>query len=200
MKSKWKKPRKTLTTKVAKIQKTLRTLKPELKNITNYHNASITSVGTMYPISNIAESYTSTSRVGLEIRGINVESILNVRIHNTTPNSIFRIIYFVDRQQVTDTYPTGDDLLHNKANATVSPMTEVHKGRFKILKDLTFALDPYNRQFQRKFKMKLDMPIRYNGSSSSDYQKNQVWMFVITDQVTYTPEFYVSNRFNYTDV
>jgi len=205
MKSKWKKPKtKSLTKKVATIEAKLRTRKPELKNNTQYHNASISSVGTMYPVSNLAESYTSSTRDGLEVRGLNVQVRLNVRSNIlASGHNMLRIIYFVDKQQVSDTYPTGDDLLHNKANAVVSPYSEVHKNRFQILKDITFTLSPLGSspiQYQKRFTLKLDKTMRYNGSSASDYQRNMVWMYVITDASSTYPEFYVANRFNYYDV
>lgn len=204
MRSKFKTPyksKKSLVKKVAVIERTLRVRKPEVKNYHVLINQSITNVGTMYPMSAVAEGPTSAQRVGLDISATHLTVIGRVSAYSSvTAPQCMRVIAFIDRQQVEDTYPSIADVLRDVANSPISQYTEIHKGRFKILKDLTFYVDYYN--LTKTFKMNIPlkgMKIHYNGSSASDYQKNCVWLMAISDFSTATPVLYATTKFDYID-
>jgi len=94
----------------------------------------------------------------------------------STPCTI-REIYFIDKQQISDTPPTGGDIL-----ITSDPLSFYNvnsKGRFQILRDKTWvqsnAADPIKL---KKFSKKMQKHVTFNGPLSTDIQKNGIYRLV----------------------
>ena len=101
-----------------------------------------------------------------------------------SPDTILREIYFIDKQQVSDTAPTAAMLLEDGTN----PLSFYNKsmpGRFQILSDKTLAVNATKTGSikLRPYTKKLQKHAIFNGTASTDIQKNGVYRLLLSDQI-----------------
>lgn len=202
-------PRKTKSNSVAtraliKVNKLQRQFKPEVKSkLVNATGLGIPLTGQTLTVTDIAESVTSVGRTGLAITGKSLSLTYNITKNVSPPHSFARIIIFKDRQQVADTNPDLSDVLHSIASnvAITSFHSEVALKRFQILYDRTHLLTSTAPVVTATKHINLKgLDIRYNGSSSSDIQKNGLFIAFIGDEISTVPLMNFSSRFRYTDM
>lgn len=110
-----------------------------------------------------------------------------------------RVVFVLDRQQVADTTPSYGDIFEttsvmSQLSATLNP------GRFKILKDIKFQVsNGNNNRIMKTFALRLGMKQYYNGATSTDIQKNGVYMFIWSDKSTNLPTYGYNLRLQYYD-
>lgn len=120
---------------------------------------------------------------------------------SVTTNSRVMIALILDTQQVSDTTPAITDIFTSSG----SPHTLLNinnAGRFKVLMRKQYTLDSNSagqnaKQF--KFFKRFGFHVRYNGTSSSDLQKNGIYLVIITSEPTNYPTVELITRFNYHD-
>lgn len=100
--------------------------------------------------------------------------------------AIVRTIIVIDRQQVGDTAPTFAQLL---TSASVEQNLNLSTaGRFQVLWDHTKVLMPLSADANIKYyinkyiKLRKPVSIRYNGTASTDIQKNGIYLMQISDR------------------
>jgi len=179
-----------LSKDVRRIKKKLVQFDPEKKQVMySSSGASFPTLGSITLLSNVGAGDGVSQRDGHQI----VPRYLILRMnlaHDSTVNvSACRVMIFQDKQQVGDSTPGVSTLLYDNTGnlGTISPLSELTKTRFKVLKDSTMLMDYYNRTKQITWKIKLSGYIEYNGNATTDIQKNGIYMLVISDQPTYVP-------------
>jgi len=96
-----------------------------------------------------------------------------------TLSGIVRIIYFYDKQQISDTAPTGGDVL--ESSDPQSFYNKLSKGRFQILSDKTMILDTAKQLFLRaNYNKKLHKHATYNGPNATDIQKMGLYRLIVS--------------------
>lgn len=117
-----------------------------------------------------------------------------------TGNTRISLILFKDKQQQPDSTPSVTDLL--KSNDPDSMINLSTAGRFKILWRKTYALTPVSGgrnvvDFSKYWKV-YDH-VRYNGSASTDIQKNGYFLAIVTSEGTNFPSVSINTRIGYHD-
>lgn len=117
-----------------------------------------------------------------------------------TGNTRVSLILFKDKQQQSDTTPGVTDLL--KSNDPDSMLNLSYSGRFKVLWRKTYALTPVSGgrnvvDFSKYWKV-YDH-VRYNGSASTDIQKNGYYLAIVTSEGVNYPTCTINARIGYHD-
>lgn len=116
---------------------------------------------------------------------------------STAVSDLIRMCVIVDKEQASDTSPNFTQIFES-----ASPLALLNKlfvGRFTILYDKTFNLTsdtPYAKINQM---IPLNFHIRFNGSSSVDYEKNGVYLVTIADSASNLPALVGNVRLAYYD-
>lgn len=189
---------------LTKVNKLSRQFKPEVKSkLENSVGLGVPLTGQVITFSNIAESVTSLGRTGLAISGKSLSIKYNLTKNISPAHSFARIMVFRDKQQIQDTNPSSSDILQSTASNTaiISFPSEVFLKRFDIMYDRTHLLTSQQPVASgvKHFNLK-NLDIRYNGSTSSDIQKNGLYMMFIGNEISTVPLMNLSTRFRYTDL
>lgn len=117
-----------------------------------------------------------------------------------TGNSRISLILFKDKQQQADSTPSVTDLL--KSNDPDAMLNLSNAGRFKIVWRKTYTLTPVSGgknavDFSKYWKV-YDH-VRYNGSASTDIQKNGYFLAIVTSEGTNYPSVGINTRIGYHD-
>jgi len=158
-----------------------------------------TNTGTVSGISSIPQGDAEGTRSGNSILAkyayLNFNCTRNSA--STTVSDLIRVVVLKDSEQASDTSPTYTQIFES-----ASPLALLNKlfvGRFTILYDKTFNLTadtPFARINQM---VPLGFHIRFNGSSSVDYEKNGVYMVYIADSSANFPALVGTTRLAYYD-
>jgi len=168
-----------------------------LKSDTN-SNTTISNSGTIIRMVDIAQGDGDGQRTGnsILIRSINLKMAFFQ--HASATDTLYRVILLQDKQQQADTNPTVADIL--ESTSTLSPLNSDTVGRFKILKNWFFhTSDASDTVKHFNFFLNLRQHMRYNGSASTDYQKDGIYLLLLSDQSTNTPTIYYNKRVSYHD-
>lgn len=189
---------------LTKVNKLQRQFKPEVKSkLENSVGLGVPLTGQVITFTNIAESVTSLGRTGLAVSGKSLSIKYNLTKNISPATSFARILIFRDKQQIQDTNPSASDVLQSTASNTaiISFPSEVFLKRFDIMYDRTHLLTSQQPVSSgvKHFNLK-NLDIRYNGSTSSDIQKNGLYMMFIGDEISTVPLMNLSSRFRYTDL
>lgn len=168
---------------------------------TNFSAASVLGSGAVSHLTAIAQGDTSAGRTGnsLLLRSLSYRFKLEIN-SSVTSNTTVTMIIFQDTQQVGDTSPAATDVLA-QAN-TYSLLSTLTAGRFKILKRKSYLLTPASGgrpAIEQKGFMKLYSHVRYNGTASTDIQKNGLYVLFISSESTNTPTVNGTFRIGYHD-
>lgn len=152
----------------------------------------------LYDLTAIAQGDGIAQRTGQSILNNGFYINLAFTKHASATFSFIRVVLVQDRQQISDTAPTYSDVFEsNSTYAKVNPNT---MGRFKIWYDKRVLLST-QRDFKqiniyRKFK---GIHTRYNGTASSDIQKNGFYLMLVSSEATNTPTVVSASRTYYHD-
>lgn len=161
--------------------------------------------GAVVPITNIAAGDDEGNRTGNSILGKSIYFQLTASklTANTNPTNNVRIIIVQDKLN-TGTAPTWGDLIATgnlgTGYAVLSPLNIDHTVRYKILMDKRMTLSTNGTQgtISRKY-IKMHTHINYTGTAATDYYKNNIYVFIISDQSTSAPLVNFIARFAYHD-
>lgn len=214
----------SLAKKVAKLQKVVKGIKPEVKyaEITSsFPNISDTAGGVVHQ-TQIAAGTDLQNRIADKIR---IKAIrLQVRI-STSSNSIgvlptneefSRFLLVQDLQQVSDTTPAASAIVTTPSSPQFPTPALDSNGRFKwlwvsplfyharITSGATVAalitpLTPSQNPIAYYTKTKCDIPVTYNGTATSDIQKNGLYLVCLTNLAADTLDADANIRFDFID-
>lgn len=192
----------TLKTQVRSLQRVVKKILPEIKYAdTALDTTDITSsTGAVIHISGVAQDDTATGRSGntIQIQSLTLSGFF-LRSSSVAyiPNAMYRIVIVCDKQQVGDTAPTiGDVFDYGASNSTrFLPKLSVLE-RFRVLyvskvfdaemmalqQTLTTSgsgIPTMSTYFQ--FTKKMNLKVDYNGTASTDIQKNGLYFMVLSN-------------------
>lgn len=140
----------------------------------------VTQLGYISALTYVPIANTSDSRTGDSILARKLMLRLTVLKSPLVGESVFRCYIVRDNQQVSDIVPNVSDVIEdtclNTVNAPLAPLNNSTVGRFSILKSLKFGLTDNSPLRNIDVFMDMRSHIRFNGTSSVDYQKNHIYM------------------------
>ena len=116
---------------------------------------------------------------------------------STASTDFVRVVCVVDKEQVGDTAP-GYDAVY-ESQAPLAMINKLNVGRFSILYDKTFNLTANTPAITIKEMVPLNIHARFNGSASTDIEKNGVYIMFIGTNGTNVPTFQGNVRLAYYD-
>lgn len=153
----------------------------------------------------VSQGDTNLTRAGdsISITGIKLTGTLKNNASGTNGTRVFCALV-LDKQQVSDTAPDFTDVFSTPVESC--RLRHAHYGRFKILWSKTYTINPqYAAQvinvpikIWKSFK-KYPLPVRFNGSSDTDYQKNGIYFLTLSDQAAYPPALDIFSTVFFTD-
>ena len=166
-----------------------------LKSIVNVErqklDTNVTAIGVtnttplVYPLNGLPVGDSEGSRTGNSILMKYVYSKTVVSIHPSATFSRVRFVIVQDTQQIGDTQPALTDVYESVS--TISLLNKATVGRFKILYDKLYDLDQNNPQIIVDKYVPLNLHARYNGTASTDIQKNGLYLMLVSNEPTNTP-------------
>jgi hypothetical protein len=158
------------------------------RHLVSTSSTNINTTGTVLYLAGISQGDDKADRSGnsILVKGISIK--MRIQQSTTPQDTVIRIIWFIDLQQVADGSPAITDVL--ETNSTTAPLNRNNVGRFKILKQQYYNLQKANTSqvLVNKF-IPLNHHIRYNGGSATDIQKGGIYMFILSDETTNLPTF-----------
>jgi len=207
----------TLRQQVSSLRRVVNKMKPEMKYLdsTLSQNNITDASGHVASMVAIAQGDTQSTRTGNEIllKNWKINIFANRASTNSAgANAYFRFAVVCDKQQVADTTPGADDIFSTVAPALASPELAGLE-RFKFLyvspivdlnriqpdsDHLTAVTPTANSAFE--VTGKCDIKIGYNGTASTDLQKNGVFLCVLVSGMNNEFDFTCVSRVGFVDV
>nr|WAE43156.1 MAG: capsid protein [Cressdnaviricota sp.] len=154
------------------------------------------------PLLAIGSGDTDSTRTGnsLLIKRWSANGYMYIESTQTT-NTRVMLALVQDKQQVGDTTPAINQIFSN-ATSPSTLLNSSNLGRFSILMRKQYSLssnDAGNNVKQLKFFKRFNFHARYNGTSSTDIQKNGLYLVIITSEPTKYPTVHFESRISYHD-
>jgi len=164
-----------------------------------YPSSATITPGTSFTkvhMTEIAQGVGYNERKGLEISLRSFACRFTIKPAATS--DFVRVMLFLDRQQVSDTTPTDSPIVGSpKHLGTYDPQLI---NRFKILYDKTFALSTTTSACRViKIYKKLYTNTRYNGTASTDIQRNGLYLWFVGADNTHKASIEYFARVAYVD-
>lgn len=162
---------------------------------------TINGTGFVTHLTALGQDDTSSGRTGNSIllRNMNYRFKLEVNASVTLDSSILMLI-FMDTQQISDTAPVITDVLTTSTPESLLALGTA--GRFKLMSRKTYILTPATGgrpALEIKGYFNIQKHIRYNGTASTDIQKNGLYIAFLSSESTNTPTIVGSARIGYHD-
>lgn len=160
---------------------------------------NVSDSGNMLCLNRIAQGTTQITRVGNAINPTYLGLRLDIAAPGAAATSFLRCMVVQDKQQVSDTDPAVVDVL--EGGETTSFLNRDFLGRFKVMYDRTYSLttDGSNEARMVRLNIPLNTEIRFNGTAATDYQKNAIYLLLVSDQATNTVPVTGTSRLRYRD-
>ena len=168
-----------------------------------YINSSSSNVATSTALvlqcSNIAIGDTTNTRTGNSIKPLSLQLKYQCYgIPAQTLIEVIRIIVCIEKQQIPET--TSYPAFYTPAPWDFLNLLTYDKGRFSIIYDKTFNNNPLSNLYHDEdVTISLSGHITYNGSASTDIEKNGIHVFAIGNQSSNPSLLNVQTLLKFTD-
>ncbi len=175
----------------------------EYKKISIVVDSNIDSAGVSIFLTLVGNASAVNAREGNKITMKSMFIRLTIKPNVAAPkNDFVRMMLIKDKQQIADTIPILVDVLGAGFGIPTSLDPE-DVGRFSVLWDKTWAINVNGTglfHFKKYFKM--NNSVRFNGTASTDQQRNAVYLMIFTSESTVAdaPNINLQLRTRYTDV
>lgn len=151
------------------------------RNVT-LSQALVANTAVITQLNDIVQGDTLNSRTGNSCLMSGVKSI--EFITSAVDNCIVREMLILDKQQIQDTAPAILDILQTQSPTSMFSQ-EFSQGRFQILEDNLYVLDTSHNssRIRRKYKSLKGKHAYFNGTASTDINKNGVYKIWLSDAV-----------------
>ncbi len=164
---------------------------------------TVSSTGIILSLNTIPEGTGENERIGVGIKVKSIRIRASIRSAAGGTHTVFRMILFIDRQQEADTTPSVAEVLQTVNSFDY--INWINRKRFRILSDRLyvfpgqgFATGLQAMQCSvNKFGMNLVQ--RYNGSASTDIDRNGIFLLLLSDEPSNVPSFEMVPQINYVD-
>lgn len=171
---------------IAKVARKVLNEKAELKEHAYGQDTTVSTAGSLYCMTEVAQGDAYNSRDGGEISIQGMDIRYTVTYADATNQ--MRVIVFTWNDGATN--PVTGDILQAPGSWDVLSYLDRHGDvPYKILYDRTHLVDNLaNPQKNGRINLRFKNGIRcyYNGSAGTDYGKRQIWMLVISDSIAST--------------
>lgn len=178
----------TLFNQVRSLQRVVKQILPETKNIDiSIANTNIATGATVNHLTAIAQGVTESSRVGEDItlRKLVIKVGLNewTTTNSTSVPKYHRLFLVKDKQQISDTSPAYTDIFTTNDPMSAMPLT-ANAERFVFL--YTSPLISTNDLVQGtkspafEYSWSGTLRVGFNGTASTDIQKNGLYLVLLT--------------------
>lgn len=162
---------------------------------------NITNSGFCTHITGLTQGDSASGRTGNSILLRSIYYRFKIEINSSVSSNTSILMMLVkDKQQISDSSPLPGDII--SALRPEALMNLDYVGRFKILKRKTFTLTPATGGYPVKELVgyhKIYDHVRYNGSTSSDVQKNGYYLLFLSSENTNYPTIQGTCRIGYHD-
>ncbi len=163
-------------------------------------NTTVTTTPTVSHLTDVAIGDDFTQRTGRKIRLKSIQIRGDIELNAVATNSTFRMIVFKDTMNI-GTPPTASQIVAN-TDALRNPEPNF-LNRFKILMDRTIQLnqkvDANLPKVTFNWYRKLDLPVTYTGTASTDEGKNSLWLLLVSDEASNAPDLDFTSRIRFRD-
>lgn len=182
------------------IRKLEKKLAGEVKVLDIVNGATnILNTGAIVHLNPIGQGDTANQREGNNVTMKSL-TIRESYVHNVAGdfNQFYRRIVFIDKQQIADTSPATADVL--QIVSYLSDYNNDTKGRFQVLSDVLTRLNNNTTNGAvRKQVKKMNTKVQFNGSASTDIQKNGLYILYIGSATANYPTYQIASRVRYID-
>lgn len=217
-----------LARKVVQLSKYVKGLKPEMKFVDLALSSTNVNTGTGLTqlMSAVAAGSNINNRIGENILAkyieVNFEAVYGASISvATNDNPSYRFYIVQDKQQIGSTSPALSDLIDAPGTPTIALYNVTEQKRFRVIFDSgpqvmvmgnmsavappTFGYSSISLPSKLTWKVKrsVTIPIEFNGTGSTNIQKNGIYLMVQSDMVataTACFDFLCTTRIGFTDV
>lgn len=158
----------------------------------------VSDTATLTNLNSIAQGDDVSGREGRSILIKSYQLRGLVAINASAANSAIRIIIFRDTDSQGAT-PASTDLLNSDDVWAVRNLI-TDQGRFIVMHDKTYVLDQNGSGMKMvNFFSNQNFHCKYDGTASTDYSTNAIWMLAISTEATNTVSFDYISRIKYVD-
>lgn len=166
-----------------------------------YDGASSTAVsntGTTIGLTSIIQGDGDNQRTGNSLLVKKIFTRLVFTQHASATDTLYRVLFIQDNQQIADTSPTFTEILDTIS--CLAPLNSNTVGRFKVLKNYFFHTSTSSDTVKHvTCSIPMMHHVRFNGTGSGDIQKGGLYLMVLSDQATNTPTMFYNYRVSYHD-
>lgn len=171
----------------------------EVKRFDQGANGSISTTMAINHLSPIAQGNDINQRSGNSILGKYLTAKITFTINASATASNILCIIFQDMESTAGTPISAAQLLTSAAN-TNSPINEDFTQRVVVLKRFQVDLDnASNKTLTRECYIPLNFHIRFTGSAGANYDKNALFIALLSTEATNTPSYNLYTRLAYYD-
>lgn len=173
----------------------------EMFKFDNSFNSTVSTSPGSLNLVGIGQGDDENQRQGNSILARYLHLRFDITIHASATNTFLRMVLVCDKQQTADTSPTFSDIFDTSTvSAVIGPLNKNTVGRYSIMFDRVFKLDNQaHPNIFKKMYFKLYRHVRYNGTATTDVQKNGMWLFYVSNEATNTPTLTLQSRIGYHD-
>lgn len=157
---------------------------------------SPSTVGSVYPLSQIGVGDTFNTREGNSIKALNEYIQLSAQLNTAAEATFLRCILFMDNENNGSTPAVADVL---ESVGYLSPINHVNGTRFTILRDCRIILTKTGNAKEYKIYKKLGSHIKWSGSNGTDTKEGHLYLLLLSDQATDTPSVNFLARMRFID-
>lgn len=159
----------------------------ELKRFSLTNSVNVDTTGAIVHMTAIAQGDDVDGRDGNSILAKYTTHHLQMSMNPSATGTIIRIMLFIDTESTAGTPPTLAQLLQT-ASSTISPINSDYTQRFTVLFDDVYDLSINgDRVINHKHYNPLNFHIKYTGTAGANYDKNQLFLFYVSNEATNTP-------------
>lgn len=168
------------------------------------------SIGTTAQVQSLlspAAGDNENNREGIEVRPSKIEFRANIIANglSTSTNTMLRIVFLRDKQQVADAAPTSLEIFGTATPSVQELPNWVNRHRFEILRDDTIrfgyvpTVDIDKSNLVYEFTMSLPKwLVQFNGTAGTDINKNGIYFLVYSNQNVNQPAMSYQSRISFT--
>lgn len=157
------------------------------------------------PINTMQKGPDQGQRIGwkITVKSIYISLYFSTDAQNTSNQEMIRVMLVKDRE-TNGVMPVDSDIFE-WPNYTDTMLNIINGARFRVMKDINFALSPSSHPRARVIKIKfprVNIPTRYNEGDNgdvSDIQNNGLFIVMASNQASYMANYAIYTRIRYTD-
>lgn len=186
---------------LALAQQNKKAIQTEIFSLSTAMTVDPNSTGTVQNLSAVGQALTAAGRTGLSIRAFSLRMKGSVQLHSSATASRVRVVVAYDRSgttaapAITDLFTDAGEMADNLLTIG-SPQVS---SRFQVISDKLYIVVTNRPIVSFDIYKKLNKAIHFSGAGSTDEGRNNLWLFMASNEATNDPVFTGEARFKYMD-